>query len=78
LKGVAGVSKQDSVRNLSNYTREKTPTKPPKHEINWLSYPYNSSDRAHLENRGNKVKERILSCTTSNELNQLEHQVVEK
>ncbi len=39
-----------------------------KSEINWQSYPYNSSDRYTLENRANKVKERILGCGTSNEL----------
>ena len=70
-EGVAGVSKQDSGRNLSNYICKKTFTIPPKHDLNWLSYPYNSSDRFTLENRANKVKERVLRCTTSNELNQL-------
>ena len=38
------------------------------HEINWQSYPYNSGDRYTLENRANKVKERVLGCGTSNEL----------
>ena len=37
-------------------------------EIDWVSYPYNSSDRYTLENRANKVKARILACATSNEL----------
>jgi putative DNA primase/helicase len=40
-------------------------------EINWQTYPYNSSDRYSLENRANKVKERVFNCTTNNELNQL-------
>ena len=30
-------------------------------EIDWVSYPYNSGDRAFLENRANKVKERCDS-----------------
>ncbi len=45
-------------------------------EIDWVSYPYNSggaagnsfAGRYTLENRANKVKERILACATSNEL----------
>ena len=37
-------------------------------EINWLSYPYNSGDINTLQNRENKVKERVLGCATSNEL----------
>ena len=45
-------------------------------EIDWVSYPYNSSGAAGnsfagrytLENRANKVKARILACATSNEL----------
>ena len=37
-------------------------------EIDWVSYPYNSSDRYTRENRANKVKSRILACATSNEL----------
>ena len=42
-------------------------------EIDWISYPYNSSGAAGnsfagrytLQNRANKVKERILACATS-------------
>ena len=45
--------------------------------VDWSSYPYNSGgqlrwlaerDRLTLENRANKVKERILGCGTQNEL----------
>lgn len=37
-------------------------------EINWQSYPYQSKDTFTLKNRANKVKERVLGCTTNNEL----------
>ena len=37
-------------------------------EIDWQSYPYSSRDTFTLKNRANKVKERVLSCTTQNEL----------
>ncbi|VEP16898.1 Phage/plasmid primase, P4 family, C-terminal domain (fragment) [Hyella patelloides LEGE 07179] len=37
-------------------------------QINWKTYPYNSSDSTTLENRSLKVKERILNCSTSNDL----------
>ena len=37
-------------------------------EINWQSYPYSSKDTLTLKNRANKVKERVLSCTTNNQL----------
>ena len=46
-----------------------TPVVTPK--IDWLSYPYNSSDRAYLENRAKKVKERVFKCTTKSQLNEL-------
>ncbi|MDJ0534987.1 MAG: hypothetical protein QNJ70_21315 [Xenococcaceae cyanobacterium MO_207.B15] len=36
--------------------------------IDWQSYPYNSQDTYTLQNRANKVKERVLGCGTSNEL----------
>ena len=39
--------------------------------INWQSYPYDSKDTYTLKNRAHKVKERILGCSTSNELNKL-------
>ncbi len=50
---------------------EKSEVQPPLSqvkEINWLSYPYNSGDIKTLQNRANKVKERVLACATSNEL----------
>ena len=37
-------------------------------EINWQSYPYQSKDTFTLKSRANKVKERVLACTTQNEL----------
>ena len=43
---------------------EKSPATP----VDWSSYPYNSGDRYTLENRANKVKERVLGCGTNNEL----------
>ena len=36
--------------------------------IDWQSYPYNSQDTYTLQNRANKVKERVLGCGTNNEL----------
>ena len=36
--------------------------------VDWLSYPYQSRDRYTLENRANKVKDRVLGCGTNNEL----------
>ena len=36
--------------------------------INWQSYPYQSQDTFTLKSRAKKVKERILSCNTNNEL----------
>ena len=57
---------QDCSNNSSQKVVEKISLN--KSEINWQSYPYNSSDRYTLENRANKVKERVLGCGTSNEL----------
>jgi putative DNA primase/helicase len=37
-------------------------------QINWQSYPYQSRDTLTLKARANKVKERVLACTTNNEL----------
>ena len=37
-------------------------------QIDWQSYPYQSKDIYTLKNRANKVKERVLGCTTNNEL----------
>ncbi len=36
--------------------------------VDWSSYPYNSQDTYTLQNRANKVKERVLGCGTNNEL----------
>ncbi len=50
---------------------EKSEVQPPLSqvkEINWLSYPYNSGDINTLQNRANKVKERVLACASCNEL----------
>ena len=77
LEGVAQVSKADSVRDAACYTQQKnsatnsSEVTVTEKSIDWKTYPYNSSDRTTLENRANKVKERVLGCTTSNELNQL-------
>nr|MDJ0747302.1 VapE family protein [Xenococcaceae cyanobacterium MO_167.B27] len=43
---------------------EKSPAIP----VDWQSYPYNSQDTYTLQNRANKVKERVLGCGTNNEL----------
>ena len=43
-------------------------------QINWQSYPYNSSNEKKLEERASLVKEIILSCGTSNELIELENE----
>ena len=37
-------------------------------QIDWQSYPYKSSDTITLQNRANKVKERLLGCSTNNDL----------
>lgn len=68
--GIVGIENKDRVRDTECNTSNNTPAIPQK-KINWQTYPYNSSDRTHLENRALKVKERILGCTTSNELNKL-------
>ncbi len=36
--------------------------------IDWQTYPYNSQDTYTLQNRANKVKERVLGCGTNNQL----------
>ena len=36
--------------------------------VDWLSYPYQSRDVYTLQNRANKVKDRVLGCGTNNEL----------
>jgi predicted P-loop ATPase len=68
---IADVTKVEQVGDTRNYTREKNQVIPSLKETNWLDYPYNSKDVYTLKNRANKVKERILNCTTNNELNQL-------
>jgi predicted P-loop ATPase len=71
IGSIADVAKVERVGEPKHYTRAKNQIIPPSKETNWLDYPYNSRDRYTLENRANKVKERILNCTTNNELNQL-------
>ena len=51
VEGIAGVEKQEKMGNTENYTHQKTVTIPPKKEINWSSYPYNSSDRYNQRSR---------------------------
>ena len=51
---------------------QKTPTAPK--QINWQSYPYNSSNEKSLQERASKVKEIILNCGTSNELIELDNE----
>ena len=62
-----------SQQGLEAVTPSVTPAVTPavNPELNWQSYPYNSSDRYTLENRAKKVKERVLNCATSNQLNEL-------
>ena len=45
-----------------------TPDNSPAIPVDWLSYPYQSRDRYTLENRANKVRDRVLGCGTNNEL----------
>ncbi len=45
-----------------------TPDNSPAIPLDWGSYPYQSRDRYTLENRANKVKDRVLGCGTNNEL----------
>ncbi|MGK7949515.1 MAG: hypothetical protein AB4368_12120 [Xenococcaceae cyanobacterium] len=40
-------------------------------QINWQSYPYNSSKEKNKKERASLVKEKILNCGTSNELIEL-------
>jgi predicted P-loop ATPase len=65
--GVAGVENLENsvtARDSDSYT-SATPSEP---TIPWQSYPYSSKDVYTLRNRANKVKERVLNCTTNNEL----------
>ena len=70
-KGIAEVAKPDKPKDTENYTSCKKNATPDEKQINWKTYPYNSSDCKTLENRALKVKERVLCCTTSNQLNEL-------
>ena len=70
-EGIAGAVKLDKTKDTQNYTFCKKGAIPQKREVNWKTYPYNSSDRHTLKNRANKVKERVLGCTTLHELNEL-------
>ncbi len=45
-----------------------TPDYSPAIPVDWLSYPYQSRDVYTLQNRANKVKDRVLGCGTNNEL----------
>ena len=57
-KSQSGQEIQPAIPSLS------TPATP----IDWQTYPYNSQDTYTLQNRANKVKERVLGCGTNNEL----------
>lgn len=76
---VTSVSQQGIEAVHPVVTSVVTPAVTANKEINWSSYPYNSSDhgsasfadRYTLKNRADKVRERVLGCATSNELNKL-------
>ncbi|MDJ0679944.1 MAG: hypothetical protein QNJ18_08800 [Xenococcaceae cyanobacterium MO_167.B52] len=59
VKSEKGIAKPQS--QSGQHIQASTP-------INWLSYPYQSRDVYTLENRANKVKDRVLGCGTNNEL----------
>ncbi len=61
-------TKQEAVKN--NVSDRPAAQK----EINWQSYPYNSSNENKLQERASKVKEIIFNCGTSNELIKLENE----
>ena len=66
-KGIEGVAESENsfiAKDSNNYTS----TTPLESTIPWQSYPYQSKNIYTLRNRAKKVKERILSCTTNNEL----------
>ena len=74
------VNKSISVKNVAETNQERVKkfaqevkSAAPK-QINWQSYPYNSSSEKKLQERASKVKEIILSCGTSNELIELENE----
>ncbi len=59
------VSQSQSGQDIQSATPSfKTSAKP----LDWSSYPYNSQDTYTLQNRANKVKQRVLGCGTNNEL----------
>ncbi|MDJ0534990.1 MAG: hypothetical protein QNJ70_21330 [Xenococcaceae cyanobacterium MO_207.B15] len=59
------VSKSQSGQNIQpTIPSLKTSATP----LDWSSYPYNSQDTYTLQNRANKVKQRVLGCGTQNEL----------
>ena len=64
IEGVADLENSVTARsvdyNTSTTLLEST--------IPWQSYPYSSRDTFTLKSRANKVKERVLACTTQNEL----------
>jgi predicted P-loop ATPase len=65
--GVVGVENLENpvtARASENYTSEADSEA----TIPWQTYPYSSKDVYTLRNRANKVKERVLNCTTNNEL----------
>ncbi len=64
VAGVAALENSVTARDLGC----NTSATPEESTIPWQSYPYQSKDVYTLRNRANKVKERILSCTTNNEL----------
>ena len=64
IEGVADLENSVTARsvdyNTSTTLLEST--------IPWQSYPYSSRDTFTLKSRANKVKERVLACTTQNKL----------
>ncbi len=59
------VSQSQSGQDIQSATPSlKTSATP----LDWSSYPYNSQDTYTLQNRANKVKQRVLGCGTNNEL----------
>ena len=59
------VSKSQSGQDIQSATPNQKSSAIP---LDWSSYPYNSQDTYTLQNRANKVKERVLGCGTNNEL----------
>ncbi len=62
-------NREASPSPLSQEIQAATPSfSTPATPIDWQTYPYNSQDTYTLQNRANKVKERVLGCGTNNEL----------